>query len=126
MSDDDTPTDEERAKFLMEEATWLVGYRDAIEMGLNNEYPTDTDRFVENLYRELTEGIQSQMQNRREIGASPIHAWEYHIKEEWPDWFVRELAEMEHTVFTGGFIEDRPQEEREYIEYLEDEYEVPR
>ena len=127
----DSPTLEERAKFYLNNSISLVGYEDTLSTIVGDSHhaernPQDAEDAVRNLAISFEEGVRRNMRNSREHGYHPTKAFENAVQSDWPNWVVRRIAEQEHTTFTGGFPQDRTDEEQEYIEYLEDEYDVPR
>ncbi len=122
MTDDWSPTTEERANFLLNHSADLIGYVDTLESVTDED---SANSAVNKLHREFSEGTRQVMRNKREHGFHPIKAWEFAVDDEWPEWVRILLAESEHQIFQGDpeFMTD---EEDEYVEFLEDEYAVPR
>jgi len=125
---DDTPTDDQRAKFYLQQSIDSIGYYDTLKDGTDGMHGANSaDQFIENLSRPFHEGVERIMQNKREHGHHPITAFEFAVRVEWPEWVKVILAESQHHVFTSGaFPESRSEEETEYVKYLERKYEVPR
>lgn len=123
----ETPTDEERARFFIERSVGIIGWMDTIEEGLGNAYGTDNaGSFVRNLEVSFFEGAQRVMRNKREIGYSPMSAWNYVVDDDWPRWVKASLAQQEYDTFGGSgrdpeFMSD---EEENYLTELEQEYDV--
>lgn len=101
-----------------------VGIEETLEMamgdGFHSEKTTSPKRMIKNVRREQLEGMSKAAQNRREHGFHPINAFEYAVPDNAPENVIRDFAESELCVFTGGFYENREDEIQEYIEYLED------
>jgi len=101
-----------------------VGIEETLEMAMGNgfhsEKTTSPKRMIENIRHEVLEGMARSAQNRREHGFHPINAFEYASPDNAPESVIRDFAESELCVFTGGFYVDKENEVQEYIEYLED------
>lgn len=129
----DTPTAEEQTRFYLEQSIKQIGYKETIEQGLGDGYRSepandDFDTFVRNLEVSFHEGVRDVLQNKRELGHSPLHAWLTVVDEDWPVWVQETLAEQEYRTF-GGKTHDRgslPPEDEEYVAHLEAEYDVPK
>jgi hypothetical protein len=88
--------------------------------GFHSEKTTSPKRMIENVRHETLEGMAKTAQNRREHGFHPIDAFEYASPDNAPEGVIRDFAESELCVFSGGFGVDRREENQEYIEFLED------
>ena len=78
------------------------------------------ERVANEIRRQHLEGMERAMQNKREHGFHPITAFEAVYPENAPESVKLDLIEGQLTIFEGGFWDDRTDEEKEYIEYLEE------
>jgi len=78
------------------------------------------ERIANQIRIQHLEGMERAMQNKREHGFHPINAFERFYPANAPDSVKLDLIEGQLTIYQGGFWEDRPTEEKEYIEYLEE------
>jgi hypothetical protein len=88
--------------------------------GFHSEKTTSPKRMIDNIRNEVLEGMARSAQNRREHGFHPINAFEYASPDNSPEGVIRDFAESELYIFSGGFYEDKTDEEQEYIDFLED------
>ena len=100
-----------------------IGIEDTLNMvmgdGFNSEETTEPEVMIENVRREQLEGMSQAAQNKRELCHEYVRVFEW-VTRECPTSVRKDFAESELCVFSGGFMDDRTDEEKEYIEYLEE------